>query len=452
MKTNKNKTLPLIITFIWGVISYIFSRKLFLNLKNDAINHSGSASCTNTCAVLSRIIAFIIAITIIYHCLNYIYEASHSNKDKIKIILFSLPFILNFSRIILFNKINYYVGDEANIFYSAILGYPHYFVYTSELYIISLYIFPFFYGVVFFKILVTSFVAGYVIKRISDFFGYKYGIFVLLFFFIFFKPYTNQGLQNHRMQWYSLIYLYLATKLIFDYLEKNKINRISIIIISILFTLLSIWRREGIYLIVLTPFIIYFAYKGVYDFNLFKSITIYLLLIVLIWLPETYKNTIQGGRLSDGNVVYDATIIHMLDQEDFDRELSVKELDVINQYLDIGVIDHYNNDFENESGINSYYDAYWQYSNYGDGSYYAHKNKSKDSNYKTAIFKTIINQPLIYLKSRIKAFDSIRLIDNNISDNLYLPLLFCIITFIYCASNKIWIGFFYQPELYVKQC
>ena len=212
--------------------------------------------------------------------------------------------------------------------------------------------------------------------------------------------------QPVRMHWYSWFYIFFCVKVFFKSIDKDKNNTSSwleIIFMCFLCAVLTCLRREGFYLILTGLILIIYLYGKINNqFNLKRSFLIGL--TFLSFQSLVFAPIFAFNFFSEKSTSYNAFMVHMLGSG-LDREKSQEELKIIDKKLDISIIDKYNE----EMGVLSYADCYYSWSSYKDGKYFAIKNDNSISNddYYNAIKNVILQQPLVFIKSRINAFKSV---------------------------------------------
>lgn len=151
-----------------------------------------------------------------------------------------------------------YVGDELGIYLKALNLYPFEFILTSQIYIICFFIFPVSISPLLIKAVFHAFVVGYIVGRTRIYYKTKWAY--LLFGIFMLRPVLNESMRIHRMQWYALLYVLVAAKLYYDRKETKNVSFRTVLLMCSLVALLTIWRREGIYLLALGLLGILFVY------------------------------------------------------------------------------------------------------------------------------------------------------------------------------------------------
>ncbi|MBQ8246574.1 MAG: hypothetical protein IJZ42_05535 [Lachnospiraceae bacterium] len=441
--TLKEKKIPIIITAIWGVWAIFFGLKFIeenysiglLNIYTGEISSLGQS--------IALVIACSMALIVIWGVVNFVYASITEKGKEREICICLLPILVLLVAYLLADVMGastiktYYVGDEKNIWDSAVRLYPFMFVYSGQLFLTCFFVLPMYLAPSIVKICFVSYTVGYTIWRVKK--SYHNYAFLLYIFFAS-KPFLEMGIRVHRMHWYGILYLLIAIKLYFDSKEKSIINMKYLIILAFGLSVLTIWRREGIYLVVWGLVLLVLVYgvkmhnQG--DFFAFggeikRIIIVFIMTELLVCLPElVYEKTLTSS-LRDGDVVYQAFLVHMLDRPSFDRIKCEGELAAIDRYLDIEVIDRYNAEC-----VEKYNDCYWAWSWYKEGMYYAPTGNWSLEGFevvKKEVVSIVKKQPIVFLESRIIAFG---MAARNSGYNLFLPLLITMIVSVWGICKK----------------
>ena len=157
-------------------------------------------------------------------------------------------------------------GDQFNIlesarYYETMKGFFNY--WTMYIPMIAMNIAPFPAFTVVFKIWLMTLAAGYCVYRLMRVTGSKLSFLLYLPFLL--PPGLYQSYSIHRCPMYAVLYLLYACVLICDHLEKKTIGTGKFLLLSFMTAVLTQWRSEGIYLLVLGPVLLYFTYKPTLD-------------------------------------------------------------------------------------------------------------------------------------------------------------------------------------------
>ena len=189
----------------------------------------------------------------------------------------------------------YYIGDEKNIWDAAVRLYPFFFVYTSEIFLICFFIFPVVMAPSIVKIAVCSFVFGYTIRRVKRF--YKTDLAFALYGLCIIRPVYEMGIRVHRMHWYGILYLFFVVKVYFDSKEEDQTYTAwTVIFLSMISAVLTVLRREGMYLFVFGVIMMVLAYakdKGIIKRKLIYKVLIPFVLIEILFYIPTLKKRIS---------------------------------------------------------------------------------------------------------------------------------------------------------------
>ena len=152
-------------------------------------------------------------------------------------------------------------GDQLNILeasrhYETMKGFFNY--WTMYIPMIAMNIAPFPAFTVVFKIWLMSLAAGYCVYRLMRVTESKLSFLLYLPFLL--PPGLYQSYSIHRCPMYAVLYLLYACILICDHFEKKNLGTGKFLLLGFMTAVLTQWRSEGIYLLVLGPVLLYFTY------------------------------------------------------------------------------------------------------------------------------------------------------------------------------------------------
>lgn len=431
MLKNKSTIVIIILSLLWALISVVggtvFIRRHYgeVDVYKDAIGKGQQ--------IFWFIVAVFIACLLIYLFVSFLVNAIKNDGKERRIILYSLPFLgvlLSYFFLMLLKaeyNVTYYEGDEILVWNSATNLYPFFFVYLSEIYIISFLIFPCVVGPTLVKIIMEALIMGYIVYRVRK--HYKSNGAYLIFLMCMMEPFYTLGVEAHRMQWYGFIYLFVFSKLFFDIIEDNIFEKedgkkmwLNIAPMIALIALLSVFRREGMYFYVLGPILIILAY---WRTGLKKTAIV--IVAVTIAAEIVVNIPVMQNGMSEKGLALDALIVHMLGDKTFDEEKAEPELDVLRNEFDFEKIDKWNQERAADSFDSNAFDV----PGWADNAYWIHRSDSTVTTEQVydAFKAIVIKQPLPFIRSRLVAF----LVAGRGEKawNLYFPLFILMIEFIY---------------------
>jgi hypothetical protein len=243
----------LLLVVLWGIGSFILGNAYINKNIDNTVDIGVTLSRRGQLAAFG--VAYILAIGVIYFLCGFFYNAIKYAEKERKIIFYAVPICAALVAYLISDVYIggglelYYRGDEANIVAGAISKYPFFFIYSSELFLMCYLIFPFVLAPSLIKILFAALVSGYVIYRVNSYYKTYAGCFLYLIFL--YAPVLQLGIRVHRMQWYAVLYLFVTVKLFFDRKDRKDapFGYGVIAIMAGLISVLTIWRREGLYLI-----------------------------------------------------------------------------------------------------------------------------------------------------------------------------------------------------------
>lgn len=367
--------------------------------------------------------------------------ANGSNLELRAIIIYALPYfcILVFYMLLKHNM--YLVGDEYNI-YSQVLKYnifPYHFTYfTGLIYALSYMLIPCQMGIVFIKIILQALVCGYFIFRFKNIVGKK-GYVVYLLFLL--PPVIENGILVHRMHFYALLYVYIIMKILLDSYEKIKLSNKNLFLLLMFLGILTIWRKEGIYLLIIAPILLCCAYQ-IKDKRKYAIVCItWIAIFLCLYSPQL----ISGKKFTqEAGGTYLGWFVNMC-REGLEIEKYPEQMKKIDKYVSLDAVEYINN----ELGDRNYEDVYivWL-----EGYIGVRKDHSKQEyqEFTKAVQELILKEPTSFVKTRIKLwfytagkinFSSIREGCKSFLYNLNIPLLAIIVSFFIAIINRNWLLF-----------
>ena len=378
------------------------------------------------------------------------------DKETLKILKFAGIYLIPMIAVMAFKLPEGYLSnDESLIFEEAVRlkDYTWFSYLTTWYYILSLMLIPFKYGPIIVKVVIQVLVCGYVVKRMTDITSFKYGIFSYIPFIFF--PVLAYTTSAHRIPVYFLLYAFLLVKMLLDKAENRSISFYDIAWILILGAVLTQWRTEGIYLVLILPLLIFTAYP---DLRRGKSAAViiagFLFLQYLVSIPQT---GVIPGRMGDKannrmGPFYAYTITNMF-RNGLDRDRNSGDIEKVGRYLSIEAIDRINEDLKDinyEDVLILYYPGYVGVKEDAESrDYIAYTEGCRN------IFK---NNPDVFLRTRAGAFNyaalpyhieagagGVKLLFSAVKAgfyNLYIPHLLLLLGWIISLIKKKWYVFF----------
>ncbi|MCR5687554.1 MAG: hypothetical protein K6G58_05995 [Lachnospiraceae bacterium] len=403
---------------------------------------------------ICRFIAYLASFALLYAIASAVTHPEGFAAGVIKSALLYLPVLLAVVAVKLPG--GYLTNDEYSIYNDAVnLIHDTWFnIMTVYYYIAGLMMIPFRYGPIIVKVIIEFFVVGYCIRRAKGYFGKRAGSFLYVLFLLY--PILAYTTSAHRLPVYFLIYLAVFAKLVFDRLENREAGAG---IAGVLFAgaVLTQWRTEGIYLLVLIPLLVFMIYPGLRNRRSAALVIIsYLAIQLMLYIPQNGMTSDLSGAANDRmKPFYAYTVTNMFrngldtgknaaDLEVIDRYLSLETIEAINEhYGDINyedVLILYKEDFNGvrpEAGYTEYYD------------------------FVQASKRLFANNPDVFLRTRWGAFCYAAIpyhitphegakglvltafsVVKSLSYNLFIPTGFAAALALYCLIRRRWCTFF----------
>lgn len=361
------------------------------------------------------------------------------------ILLFALP-ILAVLLVFLFLFHTFSLsGDEQNLFdrATALDSFAFWFNYPSGYYwIMGIMLIPYYMGPVLIKLLLQSLVAGYCLARQRERSGVVRSLPLYLLFLLPFV--LEQGISAHRLPTYGMLYLFLAAKLLYDWMDHLTLDWKTLVMESAILAVLAIWRSEGIYFTVLGIFLIVAAYRVPLKKESLKMLVCYVLIFAAVALPQlsAYTNAPYAASLRTKplcgyalcNMFRNGLTEDMIDEEDWKA---------INTYLSFETIHEYNE----KNGDHNYYQAFIMNDTEPDVGY------DDQEKFCDASTRVIVQNLPIYLKSQYNAWMytneqyaidfslSPMVLARNLSSRVMYPALLVVLFFIWALIRRKWLPF-----------
>ena len=346
-------------------------------------------------------ICFVIFVFIAYiFVLNFIYNLFlKKNKDyKIWFISFIIYFLIMFV-IMLIIWPGHWVWDEFNIFdATAKIN-----IYTWQSYITLVYysicimFFPSPVSIVLIQIVVLSFITSYISMKLYKHYNNKI-LNILFFIFMLTPAVIINNFYPLRLTMYAYLLLLFLSILFFDKLENKRINVLRFLELYILLPIILLWRSEGIIFAILTPVLIILTYFNKNKWSL--KIGIFLVLLIFnLMIPKAYNKIIykldEGLKRADN--VYSLTIFinplsNMLNDNLKGENLEVN-IENVDKVMDVELLKKHQSYVEIPS--------FWKEAYLVRGDFQDHL-----TDFKKSYIKIILNNPISFLKARIKTFSA----------------------------------------------
>ena len=333
-------------------------------------------------------------------------------------------------------------GDQYNILiaavtYDTMAGF--FFYLTMWVPMIALNLVPALAFTVVFKILLISLGVGYCIMRLRRF---TRSAFVWLLYFPFLVPpglYLSYNI--HRIPMYAVLYLVFSCKLLCDAREGRPLRRGGAVLLCLTAAVLTQWRSEGIYLLVLAPILLWLAYRPRPDRRkALLVLGVFVAAQLLVQLPQ--KLDTAGQDLGERTMPLFEYLITGMERKGLDREKNAEDLAIVDRYIDLEALHALNE----ELGDYCYNDNLILY--YG---MRPDTGKAEKADFRAAMIRIVLRNPGVYLKSQLSAWVHIseqqyhdRKLDElaNIFQRLYLPTLWLLAVWVWALVRRRWLLWF----------
>ena len=331
------------------------------------------------------------------------------------------------------------VGDQANILeaarsYSAMGGFFNYL--TILVPMVAMNIFPSGGFAVVFKIFLTSLGAGYCAYRLSRVISPWAALLIYAPFLL--PPGFYMSYNIHRCPMYAVLYLVYACVLLCDRLEGKSLTGRKFVLLSLTTAVLTQWRFEGIYLLILGPVLLYAAYRPQLSRRQ-KAMALAAMLIaqVLVYIPQKIESDSVERNQSRTMPLFQYLITSM-ERKGLDHEKNAEDLAIVDQYISVDEIHRLNE----ELGDYMYGDNIIIYYGLRHGA-----SREVEDAFEKAVIRLVLKNPLVYIRSQLGAWSFITTTDYherkldeiaNIFQNLYVVLIWMLGLWIGALVKKKW--------------
>ncbi len=432
--------------------------------------------------IICKVCAFIASWFFFYALWQVTIDKNRKDNTITRVLKAALPYLIIMIPVAIIKLRGGYLSNDETLIYENAVTLTHYtwFYYiTTYYYIICLMLIPHMYAPIFVKLIIEYLVIGYIVLRSGDYFRARsdepflkkpfkigYGCLIMLLFVLY--PVIAYTTSAHRLPIYFYLYLFMVTMLLFDRLEHASLTLPRIVTLFLLGAVLTQWRTEGIYLVVLVPILMFITYDHLTlnkknialkaKKNAAVLIVLYLVLQYLISVPQNGLVAREMGAAADERMkpFYAYTITNMF-RNGLDRDKNSDDLAIVDRYISLDSID----------AINDYYGDI----NYEDvlilyqpGFVGVREEAGVTEYYEfTAALKRIFkNNPQVLLRTRIGAFLYAALpyhitftgyapkalaglaisIIKTVSYNLFIPLFIVVFICLYSLVRARWFSFF----------
>ena len=413
-----------------------------------------------------------------------IFSEKKENRNTVsRVVIKALPYLVIMIPICVIKMRSGYLSNDETLIYENAITLTHYtwFYYiTTYYYIVSLMLIPHMYAPIFVKLIIEYLTIGYVVLRSSDYFAARqsepfikkpvnigYGALIIILFVLY--PVIAYTTSAHRLPIYFLLYLLLITMLLFDRLDQAALTIPRLFTIIILGCILTQWRTEGIYLLVLIPILVLLCYENIHltkakalkvkNKKVFAvSLVIFLICQYLVSIPQNGLFARELGAAADDRMkpFYAYTITNMY-RNGLDMDKNAEDLKIVDKYISLESLDKisdYYGDINYEDVLILYQPGFIGVrEEAGVTEYYDFANALR------RIFK---NNPQVFLRTRIGAFIYAALpfhitftgftpgglvsfavsLVKTVSYNLFIPLILILFLCLYSLARGRWFTFF----------
>lgn len=335
-------------------------------------------------------------------------------------------------------------GDQLTILqaatnYDCLAGFFHYL--TIWLPMIALTLAPIPAFTVLFKVFLISMGVGYCVQRLLRLTGSRLAFGLYLPFLL--PPGLYLSYSIHRIPSYAVLYLVFSCKLLCDRREGRSLGPGGYALLCLTAAALTQWRLEGVYLLVLTPVLLYLCYRpALTRRQLLGALGIFLLMQLLVRVPETAAEREGGADSGQRSMPLFEYLITGMERRGLDMEKNAEDLAQVARHIDLEQMHAMNE----ELGDYCYNDNLVLY--------YAIRHGADEADkaaFRRAVAHIVLKNPGVYIRNQLCAWVHIseqtyhdRKLDElaNIFQRLYLPTAWLLAYWVLTLVKKDWLAWF----------
>lgn len=373
-------------TLVFWLITFFTDTKLFtrepLNMNCLPVDEAAA----DFCYIATKILVF----GFIYGFLAFLLYAWKRKTVWIPFVLFLLVYLAG----LLITYPGYYMNDDPIIFAYATRYYPVYWhqYITSLFYMTGMSLFPASCGPVLLSDILYAMVYSYIFHQGHEqFLGRSKWLLGLLGIF----PFVLLGaLMCFRPAVYSSFFLFYTMLLIFDRKRGKLLDNKKMLLLAFLTALLSLWRSEGILLLLFAPILLAFAYQKPSKKRLGVFWIVTIICFWLLKLPQSMGEDKYYG--SDYLIISTTRPLSVIVHREQTYEGAGEDLDNISRITEYGYL---HNDSLSCSAYNRYN------SDHNEGRYtQTGADRAAQKAYLKSAVRLILNNLDLYLGERIQLF------------------------------------------------
>ena len=429
---QRDRRVCLILALLWWALSFWYERFVF---------EPGAAALSRFTWVCIKLVL----LPTLWALLRLFFAAARDwrvHGPASSTLLYALPVFLPVTALWAFsNAWPLGVGDQYNILFSAFSYYTFggfFFYLTTWLPMLAMNILPFAAFAVVFKIFTISLGAGYCVYRLRRVTGSWAAL--LIYFPFLVPPGLYLSYNIHRIPSYAVLYLVISCKLLCDRMEGRTLSRGDYVLLCLALAALTQWRSEGVYLLILGPILLFFAYRPkLTRRQIALALAVFYAAELLVWYPQSRENEMDAG---DRSMPLFESLITGMERKGLDKEKNAADLAIVDRYIDLEALHALNEELGdycyNENLI----------------LYYGMRPNPSDADkaaFREAMVRIVLHNPLVYIRNQIACWNHIsqeqyhdRKLDElaNIFQSQYLPTLWLFALWIWLLVRKKWSAWF----------
>lgn len=396
----------------------------------------------------------------------------------VEITKYSLIYLIPILAVLVFKLPQGFLSNDETLIFaeaSALNTYTWFYYLTTYYYIVTMMLIPSWLGPILVKVFLQVAICGYCVYRLKGYFKdrWAYGIYIAFLL----PPVLAYTTSAHRIPVYYLLYLLLCFVLVMDRQENKTPDKSKLFWIMVCGAVLTQWRTEGIYMLLLLLILIFVSYpslsKGLISKDrkvdklvLKRCLTVIAASLIIQYVFTIPQNGIIADRLGDQadnrmGPFWAYTVTNMY-RNGLDLEKNKTDMEKIWRYLDKGTLQSINDDLGDinyEDVLILYYEGYTgkiETATPDDYNQYVEGCKS-----------LFVNNLAVFIRTRIGAFKYAAMpyriqwtqgglkgfvlflvsIVKTLAYNLFIPCLLVIVFEIYALVKRKWQWFLIMSGL-----
>lgn len=303
-----------------------------------------------------------LVLTIVWQVIPYLYTETRRGNVKVK--LYVKNFVIYLGIMMFFLLLTWpgiWRGDDVSVLqqaYNLDINYWQHYL-TSVFMILSLMIIPAPSGVVIIQICIVSLIVSYIVTEVVCRTKNKKIGYLMYIPFLLPAIITN-NLFVLRTTLYGFIEVFLFAFIFFNRRKQKEIDNLGIVVIGILIGIISCWRSEGIYMLIMAPLLVFSMYYK--ELSRKKVSLLLIILMSIVLLNSSIQNNGKKGTLNISNykfTAFNVPLSRLLRNENLKGKDIQYHIEQIDKVIDVQMLKE-NEDSIFLGAVREYTDEEWK--------------------------------------------------------------------------------------------